>query len=177
MVVGDSSQFRERLGVLQNAVGAVPSPFDCFLILLGRKTLSVRMERHSENARFIAEWLERHALVERVYYPGLPSHPQYALAARQMKIGGEIITMVVKGGLESSRNILERVKVFSPAETLGGVESLIEHPAIMTHASIPRETREKIGIVDGLIRPSVGIEDRDDLIDDLRAEFESASAG
>lgn len=173
VVVGDDSELRERMGFIQNAVGSVPSPFDCFLILRGVKTLAVRMERSAANAHVLAEYLERHPSVERVVYPGLPSHPQFQVAKRQMRSGGAMITMFIKGGLEASRRFLENVKVFSLAESLGGVESLIEHPAIMTHASIPKEVREKTGIADGLIRLSVGIEDLDDLRADLDMGFAS----
>lgn len=174
VVVGNSPELGEQLSFLQNAIGSVPSPFDSFLILRGIKTLAVRMERHCENAQMIAQYLEKHPQVERVLYPGLPSHPQHAIAAKQMKLGGGMITMFLKGGLESSRRFLERARVFSLAESLGGVESLIEHPAIMTHASIPREVRERVGIVDGLIRLSVGIEDCDDLLNDLNEGFRAA---
>jgi cystathionine gamma-lyase len=173
VVTGTNKEVTERMGFLQNAVGSVPSPFDCFLILRGVKTLAVRMERSSSNALEIASFLERHPLVERVIYPGLKSHPQYDVAHRQMRSGGGMISMVMKGGLEPSRRFLETVRVFSLAESLGGVESLIEHPAIMTHASIPKEVREKTGIDDGLIRLSVGIEDLDDLKGDLEAGFKA----
>ena len=173
VVVGDNAELKERMGFIQNAVGSVPSPFDCFLILRGVKTLAVRMERSAANAHALAEYLEGHPCVERVVYPGLPSHPQFQVAKRQMRSGGAMITMFIKGGLEASRRFLETVKVFSLAESLGGVESLIEHPAIMTHASIPKEVREKTGIADGLIRLSVGIEDLDDLRADLEMGFAS----
>lgn len=176
VVVGDDAEVCERVGFLQNAVGSVPSPFDCFLILRGVKTLAIRMDRSAENAAQLAEFLEKHPSVERVVYPGLPSHPQYEVAKRQMASGGAMITMVIKGGLEASRRFLETVKVFSLAESLGGVESLIEHPAIMTHASIPKEIREKSGIADGLIRLSVGIEELADLRADLEAGFAKAHA-
>jgi cystathionine gamma-lyase len=157
-----------RLRFVQNAAGAVPGPMDCFMLLRSTKTLHVRMQRHCENAGKIAAWLGSHAKVEKVIYPGLDSHPQHALAKKQMPRGcGGMISMVVRGGLESSRRMLERVKLFSLAESLGGVESLIEHPAIMTHASIPAAARAKLGIVDGFVRLSVGIEDVDDLIGDL----------
>jgi cystathionine beta-lyase/cystathionine gamma-synthase len=174
VVVGDSKELEDKLRFLQNAVGSVPSPFDCFLILRGIKTLGIRMERHAQSAMAIAEYLEKHPQVERVYYPGLPSHPQYVTAKKQMRSGGGMITMVLKGGLEESRKFLEAVRVFSLAESLGGVESLIEHPALMTHLSIPKEVREKVGIVDGLVRISVGIEDLDDLKADLEAGFAAA---
>lgn len=174
VITGSNKEVTERMGFLQNAVGSVPSPFDCFLILRGVKTLAVRMDRSASNALEIASYLERHPLVERVIYPGLKSHPQFEVAQRQMKAGGGMISMVMKGGLEPSRRFLETVKVFSLAESLGGVESLIEHPAIMTHASIPKEVREKTGIADGLIRLSVGIEDLADLKADLEAGFKAA---
>ncbi|MBX3364388.1 MAG: cystathionine gamma-synthase [Phycisphaeraceae bacterium] len=158
----------ERLRYVQNAVGAVPGALDCFLMLRSTKTLHVRMQRHCENALRIARWLEVHPKIERVIYPGLPSHPQHELARRQMCGGfGGMISCVVKGGLEASRAVLERVHLFSLAESLGGVESLIEHPAIMTHASLPADARRTLGIDDGLIRLSVGIEDVEDLIGDL----------
>jgi cystathionine gamma-lyase len=164
----------ERMYFLQNAVGGVPGPMDCFLVLRGVKTLSVRMARHEQNARAVAEFLGGHPKVERVTWPGLERHPQHALARRQMSGFGGMLTFVIKGGLPAARAFLENVRVFSCAESLGGVESLIEHPAIMTHASVPRETREKLGIGDGLIRLSVGIEDRQDLIDDLGAALAAA---
>lgn len=157
-----------RLKFIQNAVGAVPGPMDCFFLLRSTKTLHVRMDRHCANAMAIAQWLSQHPRVERVIYPGLPSHPQHELARRQMQRGfGGMISCVLRGGLESARTFLERVELFSLAESLGGVESLIEHPAIMTHASIPPEARAALGIDDGLVRLSVGIEDVDDLITDL----------
>ena len=158
----------ERLKFVQNAAGAVPGAMDCFLMLRSTKTLHVRMQRHCENAMSIARWLEKHAKIEKVIYPGLESHPQHALAKNQMPRGfGGMISCVVRGGLEPSRKMLERVTLFSLAESLGGVESLIEHPAIMTHASVPIEARKALGIADGLVRLSVGIEDVDDLIADL----------
>ena len=175
VITGSNKEVTERMGFLQNAIGSVPSPFDCFLILRGVKTLAVRMDRSSSNALEIASFLESHPQVERVIYPGLKSHPQYEVAHRQMKAGGGMISMIIKGGLESSRRFLETVRVFSLAESLGGVESLIEHPAIMTHASIPKEIREKTGIVDGFIRLSVGIEDLADLRADLEAGFRAAA--
>jgi len=158
----------ERLGFVQNAVGSVPSPFDCFLVTRGLKTLAVRMQRHCENALAVAQWLERHPRVERVLYPGLPSHPQHALAKRQMRgLGGGMVTMLLEGGVDDARRFLERCALFTLAESLGGVESLIEHPAIMTHASVPADVRAQLGIGDTLVRLSVGIEDVDDLIADL----------
>lgn len=168
LVAGENAELREQLAFLINAVGAIQGPFDAFLALRGLKTLHLRLERHCANAQAIAEWLERHPKVERVHYPGLASHPQHALAKRQMRTGGGIVTAVLKGGLDEARRFLERVEVFSLAESLGGVESLIEHPAIMTHASIPPDKRAELGISDGLVRLSVGVEDQDDLIADLQ---------
>ncbi len=167
-LVMNDQELYSKLQFLQNAAGGVPGPFDCFLVLRGIKTLAIRMERHAENALKIAQFLENHPKVRRVIYPGLSSHPQHKLAKRQMTGFGGIVTFFIKGGLEAARKFLERVTVFSLAESLGGVESLIEHPAIMTHASLPKEIREKIGISDELIRVSVGIENVDDLIDDLK---------
>lgn len=153
----------------QNAIGAVPSPFDCFLVARGSKTLPLRMDRHSENAGAVAAFLERHPRVAAVHYPGLRSHPQYALAKKQMRAAGGTLSAELKGGLPAAKAFLERLKLFSIAESLGGVESLVDHPASMTHASVPRKEREKVGITDGLVRLSVGIEDREDLLDDLKA--------
>jgi cystathionine gamma-lyase len=163
----NSDDLHSRLEFVQNAVGAVPGPWDCFLVMRGIKTLHVRMERHQKNAMEIARLLEAHPKVERVVYPGLESHPQHALARQQMKGFGGMITFFIKGGLPEARAFLEKVRVFTLAESLGGVESLIEHPAIMTHASIPAETRKSLGISDTLIRMSVGIEDLEDLKADL----------
>ena len=157
----------ERLAYLQNSVGAVAGPFDSFLALRGLKTLDVRMERHCRSALAIARWLEQDPRVERVLYPGLESHPQHELAKRQMPGFGGIVTFVIKGDLADARLFLERCEVFSLAESLGGVESLVDHPAIMTHASVPEAERAKLGISDQLIRLSVGIEALDDLIADL----------
>jgi cystathionine gamma-lyase len=146
---------------------------DAFLVLRGLKTLHVRMERHQQNAFKVAEWLLKQSSVEKVNYPGLTSHPQHELARKQMKGFGGMMTFEIKGGLERARQFLKTVKVFACAESLGGVESLIEHPAIMTHASVPVENRQKLGISDGLIRLSVGIEDVHDLIDDLSAALKA----
>jgi len=157
----------EQLGFLQNSIGAIAGPFDSFLALRGVKTLALRMERHSANALAIARWLEGRRGVERVIYPGLESHPQHALARRQMAGGGGIVSFVIEGGLGAARNFLEHCRLFALAESLGGVESLVNHPAIMTHASVPAETRARLGIDDSLIRLSVGIEDCDDLLADL----------
>jgi cystathionine gamma-lyase len=168
VVARDDKDLRDRLAYLHNAVGSVAGPFDAFLAMRGLKTLPLRIQRHSENAIAIAEFMEAHEDVETVYYPGLPSHPQHQLAVRQMDYFGGMVTAVLKGGLERSRRFLERTELFSLAESLGGVESLIEHPAIMTHASIPPEIRAELGISDGLVRLSVGIEDGEDLLNDLK---------
>ena len=171
-LVAKDPELVERIRFLQNSVGSILGPFDAYLGLRGVKTLAIRMQRHCESALRIARWLESHDKVERVVYPGLPSHPQYAVAERQMRLdgraaGGGMITMFLDGGLEESRRMLENVDMFTLAESLGGVESLIEHPAIMTHASVPADQREMLGISDGLVRLSVGIEHSDDLIADL----------
>ena len=167
LVVGENADFRDKMTFLQNAIGSVASPFDSFLTLRGMKTLALRMQRHCENGQAIAEWLEARKDVAKVVYPGLKSHPQHELAKRQMSSFGGMITVVLNRDLAGTKRMLERTELFTLAESLGGVESLIEHPAIMTHASIPAETRERIGIVDGLIRLSVGVENVDDLIADL----------
>jgi len=161
------AELAEKLGFLQNAVGSVPGPFDCFLATRGLKTLALRMQRHCENALAIAGWLEKHPKIERVFYPGLASHSQHALARRQMAAGGGMVSAIVKGGRAAALRMLEHCQIFTLAESLGGVESLIEHPAIMTHASVPAQVRDEIGISDALIRLSVGVEDVDDLIADL----------
>jgi len=167
VVVGENKELADRLFYLSNAIGSIASPFDSFLALRALKTLHLRMERHSANALKVATWLEAHPKVARVHYPGLKSHPQHELALRQMHDSGGMVTAILKGGLEESRRFLERVELFALAESLGGVESLIEHPAIMTHASIPAEIRRELGISDSLVRLSVGVEDADDLIADL----------
>ncbi|MBF9196860.1 cystathionine gamma-synthase [Microvirga terrestris] len=169
VIVGQKQEIREKIAFLQNAVGSVSGPFDSFLALRGLKTLSLRMERHCTSALKIAHFLETHAGVDGVIYPGLASHPQHELAKRQMRGFGGIITARIKGGLDGATRFLERCQLFTLAESLGGVESLIEHPAIMTHASVPPEVRAELGIDDGLVRLSVGIEDADDLIEDLRS--------
>jgi len=166
-VVGSNDELRERLTFLQNAVGAIQGPFDSFLALRGLKTLALRMERHCASALQIAGWLERHPRIRRVFYPGLASHPQHALAKKQMRAFGGMITAELAGTLDDTRRFLERCRLFALAESLGGVESLIEHPALMTHASLRPEVRTALGISDTLVRFSVGIEDPDDLIDDL----------
>ena len=170
VVAGDDAELAEKMGFLQNSVGAVAGPFDAFLAMRGLKTLHLRMRAHCAGALELAQWLEKHPQVERVIYPGLKSHPQHALAKKQMQGFGGIVTIVVKGGLRKARNVLERCHLFALAESLGGVESLIEHPAIMTHASVPPANRKRLGISDGLIRLSVGVED----LADLRAELAAA---
>jgi len=167
VVVTDDASLAEQLGYLQNSIGSVAGPFDSFLALRGVKTLDVRMQRHCESSMRIAEWLEQHDRVDRVLYPGLPSHPQHELARKQMDGFGGIATFFVQGDLADARNFLERCEVFALAESLGGVESLVDHPAIMTHASVPAAERAALGISDQLIRLSVGIEAVDDLIEDL----------
>ncbi len=172
LLVTRKPELAERLRFLQNAVGSVMGPFDAYLCLRGVKTLALRMERHSRTGMHVAGWLAAHPKVGRTIYPGLPTHPQHDIARRQMThertpAYGGMITAVLKGGLDASRRFLERVRIFTLAESLGGVESLIEHPAIMTHASVPPEARAELGIEDGLVRLSVGIEDCDDLIEDL----------
>jgi len=168
-VVGENAGLRDQLRFLQNAVGAIQGPFDSFLALRGLKTLALRMERHCASALKIAAWLERHAKVRRVFYPGLASHPQHALVMKQMRGFGGMIAAELHGSLEDARRFLERCRLFALAESLGGVESLIEHPALMTHGSVPSEVRAMLGISDTLVRLSVGIEDADDLIDDLKS--------
>jgi cystathionine gamma-lyase len=167
IVVAGKKDLAEQMGFLQNSVGAVAGPFDSFLAMRGLKTLHLRMKAHCESALELAKWLEKHPAVERVIYPGLKSHPQHALAKRQMDGYGGIITIEVKGGLKKAKRMLERCKLFALAESLGGVESLIEHPAIMTHASVPAPNRKRLGISDGLVRLSVGVECLDDLKNEL----------
>ncbi|WP_160285642.1 cystathionine gamma-synthase [Pseudomonas sp. QL9] len=171
-VVGDNPELAERLGFLQNAVGAIAGPFDAFLTLRGVKTLALRMDRHCSNALELAQWLERQPQVKRVHYPGLPSHPQHELAKRQMNGFGGMISIDLATDLAGAKRFLENVQIFALAESLGGVESLIEHPAIMTHATIPPATRAELGIGDGLVRLSVGVED----VEDLRADLAQALA-
>jgi cystathionine gamma-lyase len=166
-IMMNSQDLRDKLFFYQNAIGPCQSPFDSWLVLRGLKTLAVRMKAHEKNAMEIAAYLENHPKVEKVVYPGLKSHPQHELAKKQMKGFGGMITFFLKGGLSESRLFLENVKLFALAESLGGVESLVDHPAIMTHASIPKEVRESLGIFDNLIRLSVGIEDVGDLKNDL----------
>ncbi len=167
----NAQELRDKLFYLQNAIGPAQSPFDSWLVLRGIKTLAIRMKAHEQNAMKVAAYLESHPKVERVIYPGLKSHPQYELGKKQMKGSGGMITFFLKGGISESRRFLENVKLFALAESLGGVESLVDHPAIMTHASIPKEVREGLGIFDNLIRLSVGIEDIDDLLQDLDIGF------
>lgn len=170
IVVAAQDDMAESMGFLQNSIGAVAGPFDSFLAMRGLKTLHLRMKAHCESALDLARWLEAHPAIERVIYPGLKSHPQHALARRQMDGFGGIISAEVKGGIRAARRMLERCELFALAESLGGVESLIEHPGIMTHASIPPATRKRLGISDGLIRLSVGVED----VEDLRRELSTA---
>jgi len=171
-ILGRDAGLKDQLTFLQNAVGGTPGPMDSFLTLRGTKTLHLRVQRHCENARALASFLVEHKNVEKVIYPGLPSHPQHALAAKQMKAFGGMISFVVKGGMDKAVKLLKSTRIFACAESLGGVESLIEHPAIMTHASVPPENRKKLGIDDGLIRLSVGVE----ALDDLKADLEHALA-
>ncbi|HEY0661744.1 MAG TPA: cystathionine gamma-synthase [Lysobacter sp.] len=168
-VVGDDAEIADRMAFLQNAIGGVQGPFDSFLALRGLKTLHLRMKAHCENAQALAEWLQSHPAVEKVLYPGLKSHPQYDLARRQMHGPGGMISIYVKGGEAAARRMMERCEYFTVAESLGGVESLINHPAIMTHASVPAERRAALGIADNLVRLSVGVEDIADLQNDLAA--------
>ncbi|TDR18372.1 trans-sulfuration enzyme family protein [Marinicella litoralis] len=166
-VAVNDNELAEQMGFLQNSIGGVAGPFDAYLALRGFKTLPLRMEKHCQNAQAIAEWLENDPRVEQVIYPGLPSHPQHELAKKQMRGFGGIITVLIKGGLEETTSMMEKCHLFALAESLGGIESLINHPAIMTHASVPTEQRAKIGITDNLVRLSVGIEDVEDLIAEL----------
>ena len=172
-VLTSDADLAERLRFLQNAMGGVPGPFDCYMVLRGLKTLGPRIRAHVASATTLAERLADHPAIERVVYPGLSSHPGHALASRQMKGAGGMITAFVKGGLEPARRMLERVRIFTCAESLGGVESLAEHPAIMTHASVPPEQRAALGISDGLVRLSVGLEDVEDLWKDLTQALEA----
>ena len=173
LVAGGNAEVAEQLAFLQNAVGGVQGPFDSFLALRGLKTLHLRMRAHCDNAMALATWLETHPAVERVIYPGLASHPHHALAARQMDGFGGMVSIVLKGGFEAAKRFCERTTLFALAESLGGVESLVNHPAVMTHASIPPERRDALGISDALVRLSVGVED----VADLRAELADALAG
>ena len=173
VVVGDDTELAGQLAFLQNSVGAVQGPFDSFLALRGLKTLHLRMRAHCENAQALAEFLVTHPAIEKVVYPGLPAHPQHALAARQMDGFGGIVSIWTKGGFDGAKRLCERTELFTLAESLGGVESLVNHPAVMTHASVPAERRKMLGIDDNLVRLSVGVES----LADLRADLEAALAG
>ncbi len=170
VVIGENKEYAEQLAFLQKAIGSILSPFDSYLALRGLKTLDLRMRRHCESGPVIAEWLEKHPKIEKVYYPGLRSHPQHDLAKKQMRGFGGIVSVIVKGGLAPTKRFMSSTKLFVTAESLGAVESLLDHPAIMTHASIPADVRQKAGIVDGLVRLSIGIED----VGDLQADLEQA---
>ena len=172
LVVGDDARLAEQLTFLQNAVGGIQGPFDSFLALRGLKTLHLRMKAHCENAMALADWLQSHPAIERIAYPGLASHPQHELAKRQMDGFGGMVSVWIKGGEAAARRVMERTELFTCAESLGGVESLVNHPAIMTHASVPAERRAALGVDDNLVRFSVGVED----LADLRADLESALA-
>ena len=172
-VVGADRELAEQMTFLQNAIGGVQGPFDSFLALRGLKTLHLRMKAHCESAGELAAWLQSHPAVEKVIYPGLASHPQHALARTQMSGSGGMISILVKGGFDAARKMMERCELFAVAESLGGVESLVNHPAIMTHASVPKENRDRLGIADNLVRLSVGVED----VADLRAELDAALRG
>jgi len=172
IVVGDDAELAEKMTFLQNAVGGVQGPFDSFLALRGLKTLHLRMRAHCDAALELAGWLAKHPKVEKVIYPGLPEHPQHALAKRQMNGFGGMVSVYVKGGFDGARRMMEKCHLFAVAESLGGVESLINHPAVMTHASVPAENRARLGIHDNLVRLSVGVED----VADLRAELDAALA-
>jgi len=172
-IVGDNEKLAEELGFLQNSAGAIAGPFDSYLALRGLKTIALRMKTHNENGMRIAQWLTAHPMIETVLYPGLNSHPQAELAAKQMSGFGGMISVVVKGGLKKASQFMQNLQLFALAESLGGVESLVNHPAIMTHASIPKETRKKLGISDSLVRLSVGVEDVEDLIEDIRLALEN----
>jgi cystathionine gamma-lyase len=165
--ITNCKNIRDKLAFVQNSIGAVPSPFDCYMVIRGIKTLHLRMKKHAENALTVAKFLEKHPKIERVFYPGLKSHPNYEIASKQMKTGGGMVTFLLKGGLKESEQFLKNLKLFVIAESLGAVESLAEHPAIMTHASVPKEQRLKLGIFDNLCRLSIGIEDINDILNDL----------
>jgi cystathionine gamma-lyase len=173
VVVGDNAELAEQMAFLQNSVGGVQGPFDSFLALRGLKTLPLRMKAHCANALALAQWLEKHPAVEKVIYPGLPSHPQHELAGKQMAGYGGIVSIVLKGGFEAAKRFCEKTELFTLAESLGGVESLVNHPAVMTHASIPVARREQLGISDALVRLSVGVED----LGDLQVDLERALGG
>ena len=169
VVVGDDTELAEQMTFLQNSVGGVQGPFDSFLALRGLKTLHLRMKAHCENAQQLAEWLDTHPAIEKVIYPGLKSHPQHELAKRQMHGFGGMISVYIKGGFDAAKRLMERTELFACAESLGGVESLVNHPAVMTHASVPKERRDTLGIADNLVRLSVGVEDFRDLKSELRS--------
>jgi cystathionine gamma-lyase len=173
IVVGESKELGDQIAFLQNSVGAIAGPFDSFLVMRSLKTLALRMERHCANALEIARWLEEQPPVKSVSYPGLKTHPQHDLARTQMRGFGGMVTMVLKTDLAGTKRFLENTHLFALAESLGGVESLINHPALMTHASVPKEQREALGVSDSLVRLSVGVEDVRDLIDDLQFAFEA----
>ncbi|MEG3156989.1 cystathionine gamma-synthase [Lysobacter zhanggongensis] len=173
VVIGENEELADQLAFLQNSTGAVQGPFDSFLALRGLKTLHLRMRAHCENAHALAEWLQRHPAIEKVIYPGLESHPQHELAKRQMGGFGGMVSIVLKGGLEAATRFCERTRLFTLAESLGGVESLVNHPTIMTHASVPVERREKLGLSDALVRLSVGVEN----VEDLRLDLSQALSG
>ncbi|MEN5390616.1 cystathionine gamma-synthase [[Pseudomonas] hibiscicola] len=173
VVVGDNAELAEQMAFLQNSVGGVQGPFDSFLALRGLKTLPLRMKAHCANALALAQWLEKHPAVEKVIYPGLASHPQHELAGKQMAGYGGIVSIVLKGGFEAAKRFCEKTELFTLAESLGGVESLVNHPAVMTHASIPVARREQLGISDALVRLSVGVEE----LGDLQVDLERALAG
>src|SRR5713101_2813962 len=172
-VVGENKELGDQIAFLQNAVGAIAGAFDSFLVLRSLKTLALRMERHCSNALEVARWLEEQSQVKSVSYPGLKSHPQHDLARQQMRGFGGMVTIVLKADLEGTRRFVENTHLFALAESLGGVESLINHPALMTHASVPKEQREKLGVTDSLVRLSVGVEDLRDLVDDLKTALET----
>ncbi|WP_444998163.1 cystathionine gamma-synthase [Aliikangiella sp. IMCC44359] len=167
-VVGDNADIAEQMAFLQNSAGAIAGPFDSYLALRGLKTLAIRMSRHNESGIRIAQWLTAHPKIDAVYFPGLPEHPQFDLANSQMKGYGGMISILVNGGQKAASQFMQNLEIFALAESLGGVESLVNHPAIMTHASVPKETRKQLGILDNLVRLSVGIEDVEDLIDDIK---------
>jgi cystathionine gamma-lyase len=167
LVVGDNPELAEQLAFLQNSIGAVQGPFDSFLALRGLKTLHLRMKAHCENAQALAGFLEAHTAIEKVIYPGLESHPHHALAKRQMDGFGGMLSICLKGGFEAAKRFCERTQLFTLAESLGGVESLVNHPAVMTHASIPLARRAQLGVTDNLVRLSVGVESLEDLRDDV----------
>lgn len=177
VVVGDNAELAEQMAFLQNSVGGVQGPFDSFLALRGLKTLPLRMKAHCANALALAQWLDKHPAVEKVIYPGLTSHPQHELATRQMNGYGGIVSIVLKGGFAAAKSFCEKTELFTLAESLGGVESLVNHPAVMTHASIPVERREKLGISDALVRLSVGVEELGDLQGDLERALAASGAG